>query len=158
MNWLHRHQILWICCLACGFSGCGQAKKAATELAAAKQQESAARKNAEAAAGVVFVVVKPDGSSQPFRMDDLKKLPLTTIFADGSPQEGPTLLAVLKAAGVAEFQEVAVTGREGTKKLARAEVTDQLVLDFNNRGSVKLASPTMPRDERIRDITRIEVK
>jgi len=106
----------------------------------------------------IFELVKPDGSKIPFLMNDLKNLPLTTIFADGSPQEGPTLLAVLKSAKVEEFKEVAVTGREGTKTLPRSEVTDQLVLDFNNRGSVKLASPTMPRDERIRDITRIEIK
>ena len=106
----------------------------------------------------IFELVKPDGSKVAFRMNDLKNLPLTTIFADGSPQEGPTLLAVLKSSKVENFKEVAVTGREGTKYLPRTEVTDQLVLDFNNRGSVKLASPTMPRDERIRDITRIEIK
>ena len=106
----------------------------------------------------IFEVVKPDGSKIPFLMNDLKNLPLTTMFAEGSPQEGPTLLAVLKSAKVEDFKEVAVTGREGTKILPRSEVTDQLVLDFNNRGSVKLASPTMPRDERIRDITRIEIK
>ena len=115
---------------------------------------SIASKNPE----TIFELVKPDGSKIPFLMNDLKNLPLTTIFADGSPQEGPTLLAVLKSAKVEEFKEVAVTGREGTKTLPRSEVTDQLVLDFNNRGSVKLASPTMPRDERIRDITRIEIK
>ena len=154
----------WICPLIiglmCGAAGCGQAKKAATEQAAARQAAAAATagKNAEVLADAVFVVIKPDGVSQPFRMDDLKKLPLSTIFADGSPQEGPTVLAVLKAAGVVGFQEVALTGREGTKKLTRADVTDQLVLDFNNRGSVKLVSPTMPREERIRDITRVEVK
>jgi predicted flap endonuclease-1-like 5' DNA nuclease len=158
MRWRH----LLIIGLLCGAAGCGQSQRAAIEVAAAQQQAAAAaaeaRKNAEVPGKAVFVVVKPDGVSQPFGMDDLKKLPLTTIFADGSPQEGPTLLAVLKAAGVAHFQEVAVTGREGTKKLARAGVTSDLVLDFNNRGSVKLASPTMPRDERIRDITRIEIK
>lgn len=154
----------WLCPLIigllCGAAGCGQSKKVATELAIANQQAAAAAaaKNANVVGDAVFVVIKPDGSSQPFRMDDLKKLPLTTIFADGSPQEGPTVLAVLKAASVGEFEEVAVTGREGTKKLVRADVTEQLVLDFNNRGSVKLASPTMPRDERIRDITRIEIK
>lgn len=154
----------WLCpliiVLLCGVAGCGQAKKAATEQATARQAAAAATaaKNAEVLSDAVFVVIKPDGVSQPFRMEDLKKLPLTTIFADGSPQEGPTVLAVLKAASVGEFEEVAVTGREGTKKLVRADVTEQLVLDFNNRGSVKLVSPTMPHGERIRDITRIEIK
>lgn len=118
------------------------------------QKESASTPTAE----MIFELVKTDGTKIPFLMKDLKNLPLTTIFADGSPQEGPSLLAVLKSAKVDDFKEVVVTGREGTKKLARSELTEQLVLDFNNRGSVKLASPTMPRDERIRDITRIEIK
>lgn len=119
-----------------------------------------AKKNTanEKPADAVFVVVKPDGQKKPFTMQDLKNLPLSTIFADGNPQEGPSLPAVLKAVNADEYQFVVITGREGARKLPKAEITDQLILDFNNRGSVKLVSPTMPHDERIRDITRIEIQ
>lgn len=114
--------------------------------------------NPTAAVNAVFVVIKPDGSNQPFTLEDLSALPLTSIISEGSPQEGPALLDVLKAAGVTEFTSLAITGREGTFTFQSSEITPEVVLDFNNRGSVKLASPSLSREQRIRDITKIEVK
>jgi hypothetical protein len=105
----------------------------------------------EAAGAAISQVITPEGASVSFTVDDLKQLPLTTIMSDGSPQEGPTLLSVLEAAGVTEFAQVSLTGVDGSKTFKREEVTAEVILDFNNRGSVKLASPTLPRDERIRD-------
>ncbi len=53
---------------------------------------------------------------------------------------------------------LSLTGADGSKTLTRAEVTDQVILDFNNRGSVKLVAPDLAKDARIRDIVKIEVK
>lgn len=106
----------------------------------------------------IFTVVQADGSAKAFALADLRALPMTSIMADGSPQEGPSLLAVLEAAGVSDFAEVTLTGIDGTKTLTHDEVTAEVVLDFNNRGSVKIVAPDWPRDARIRDITQIEVK
>jgi hypothetical protein len=103
-------------------------------------------------------VIKPDGTTMDFTLDALKQLPLTSIMADGSPEEGPALRDVLSAAGISEFTEVTLTGADGTLTLAQADVTPEVVLDFNNRGGVKVASPTLPREQRVRDIFKIEVK
>jgi hypothetical protein len=79
-------------------------------------------------------------------------------MAEGSPEEGPALLDVLTAAGISDFTEVTLTGADGSITLAKADVTAEVVLDFNDRGGVKVASPTMARDQRVRDIFKIEVK
>lgn len=140
-------------------SGCQKQNDSKAQAAIARDVEIAAKTNSrnEKLADTVFVVVKADGQKIPFSMQDLKKLPLTTIFADGNPQEGPSIPALLKEVNTNEYQFLAITGREGTNKLQKVEITDQLILDFNNRGSVKLVSPTMKHDERVRDITLIEI-
>jgi hypothetical protein len=146
---------IFIATVVCFFCGCGRNQNAISDVAKSNQNSS---EKASTPSLIVFQLVRADGSMQPFSLDDLKKLPLATIFAEGNPQEGPSLLAVLKSSGVMEFQEVAITGREGTKKMTKSEINDEVILDFNNRGSVKLVSPTMPHEARIRDITRIIIK
>ena len=90
-------------------------------------------------------------------VEELKKLPLVTITSDGQPQEGPSLLSVLVAAGVTDFATVTVTGSSGSKTLTKAEVTPEVIFDFNNRGTTKLVSPTMPKADRVIDVVTIEV-
>jgi hypothetical protein len=144
---------IFIATVVCFFCGCGRNQNVISGAATSNQNASE-----KVSSLIVFQLVRADGSMQPFSLEDLKKLPLATIFAEGNPQEGPSLLAVLKSSGVMEFQEVAITGREGTKKMTKSEINDEVILDFNNRGSVKLVSPTMPHEARIRDITRIIIK
>jgi hypothetical protein len=110
------------------------------------------------AGDAIFQLIKPDGAVVEFTLDRLKALPLVSILSDGSPEEGPALLDVIKAAGITNFREVTLTGLDGSYTYARAAITPRVVLDFNNRGSVKLASPELPRDRRVRDIFKIEVK
>jgi hypothetical protein len=144
---------IFIATVVCFFCGCGRNQNAISD--GAKSNQNASEK---ASSLIVFQLMRADWGMQTFSLDDLKKLPLATIFAEGNPQEGPSLLAVLKSSGVMEFQEVAITGREGTKKMTKSEINDEVILDFNNRGSVKLVSPRMPHEARIRDITRIIIK
>lgn len=132
---------------------------AATPAPAATQAPASEATQAPAPAGdAVFQVVKADGASVPFTLDDLKALPLTSIVSDGNPQEGPAVLAVLEKAGVTDFSEITITGVDGSKTFTHDEVTPELIFDFNNRGSVKLVAPDLAKDARIRDITKIEVK
>ncbi len=126
--------------------------------AAEATQPPAAEATSAPTSDGVFDVIKADGTTVAFTLDDLKALPLTSIVSDGNPQEGPSLLAVLEKAGVSDFSEVTLTGADGSKTLTQAEVTDQVILDFNNRGSVKLVAPDLAKDARIRDIVKIEVK
>jgi len=108
--------------------------------------------------GVLFQVIKPDGSSVGFTWDDLNKLPLTEITVEGKVQEGPKLFDVLKAAGVTDFSEVSLSGSASPVTLTKAQVNDNTILDFNNHGTVKFASTYIPKPQWTKDVAKIEVK
>jgi hypothetical protein len=103
-------------------------------------------------------VVKPDGSSVGFSWDDLKKLPLANLTVDGKVEEGPRLGDVLKAAGVTDFKEVTLSGSASPATLTKAQVDDNTILDFNNHGTVKLASTYIPKPDWTKDVSEIRVK
>ena len=106
----------------------------------------------------LFQVVKPDGTKVGLTMDDLKKLPLAQLTVDGKLQEGPKLMDVLNAAGVTNFAEVTLTGSASQVTLTRAQVDDNTILDFNNHGTLKLATTYIPMPDWTKDISEITVK
>jgi len=106
----------------------------------------------------LFQVVKPDGTKIGLTMDDLKKLPPAQLTVDGKLQEGPKLLDVLQAAGVTDFKEITLTGSASPVTLTRAQVDDNTILDFNNHGTLKLATTYVPMPDWTKDISEITVK
>ncbi len=109
-------------------------------------------------ADTLFLVIKPDGSSVGFTWDDLKKLPLAVVTAEGKVEEGPKLIDVLTAAGITDFTEVSLSGSSNPVTLTKAQVDDNTILDFNNHGTVKLASTYIPKPQWTKDVSIIEVK
>jgi len=105
----------------------------------------------------LFQVVKPDRTVVNFTVEDLKKLPFTSIVVNAKPQEGPALQDVLNVAGVTDYRQVTVSG-DGSVTLTREQITPQVVLDFANRGTVKIASPELPIPSPAKDITLIVVE
>ena len=105
-----------------------------------------------------FQVVKPDGSKFAVTLDALKKLPLANITVDGKVQEGPKLMDVLKLASVTDFSEVTLTGSASPVTLTRAQVDDNTILDFNNHGTLKLATTYVPMPNWTKDVSEITVK
>ncbi len=106
----------------------------------------------------LFQVIKADGSSIGFSWDDLKKLPLANFSVEGKVEEGPKLSDVLKAAGVTDFSEVSLNGSSSPVTLTKEQVDDNTLLDFNNHGTVKLASTYIPKAEWTKDVSEIKVK
>ncbi len=107
----------------------------------------------------LFVVVKPDGSEVGFTWDDLKKLPLAQMEAEGKVEEGVKLMDVLIAAGVTEFSEVNLSGSSSPASLTLEQVQDETtILDFTNHGTVKLSTNYVPKADWTKDVDRIEVK
>jgi hypothetical protein len=106
----------------------------------------------------LFQIVKPDGSSVGFTWDDLKKLPLANLTVEGKIEEGPKLIDVLNAAGVTDFSEVTLTGSASPVTLTKTQVDDNTLLDFNNHGTVKLASTYIPKPQWTKDVSEIKVK
>jgi hypothetical protein len=112
---------------------------------------------ADAASSALFNIVKADGTEFAVTLDAVKALPVSQITVDGKVQEGPKLLDILGLAGVTDFSAVTLTGT-GTSTLTRAQVDDNTILDFNNRGNMKLATTYIPKADWAKDITEIKVK
>lgn len=107
----------------------------------------------------LFVVVKPDGTEVGFTWDDLKKLPLAQMTAEGKVEEGVKLMDVLAAASVSEFSEVNLSGSSSPATLTFDQVKDETtILDFTNHGTVKLSTNYVPKADWTKDVARIEVK
>lgn len=106
----------------------------------------------------LFQVITPEGRSVGFTADELRQLPLASIKVEGKPEEGPVLLDVLQGAGVEEFKQVTLSGGGSSLTLARQQITPEVILDFANRGTVKLAAPHVPKKDWVKDITEIKVE
>lgn len=113
---------------------------------------------------VYSVAVTRDGEIlRTFAVAELEALPAVTFTSEGKTQKGPTLLSVLDAAGVDDdFGEVVITGMgvrdEGRLVLSAEQLDDRVVLDFAERGTVKVVSPTLSWRERVRDVVEIAVR
>lgn len=97
-------------------------------------------------------------------LTQLQSLPNVSLSAFGKSEEGPTLLLVLELAGVKEFTKVTVVGMvrgrlaSGELTLNRDEITGDVILDFTNRGTTKLAGAQIPEDDWIIDVTEIRTE
>jgi nitrogen regulatory protein PII len=113
------------------------------------------------APGYAVKVMRGDTVLKQFSVAALRALPAVTIIADGKPQHGPTVQTVLTAAGVTSFTTLEVRGMglrdSGRLTLAAKAVTGDTILDFNDRGTVKIVSPTMDWRLRVRDVTELRV-
>jgi hypothetical protein len=95
------------------------------------------------------------------KLQTLPKIPLT---ASGKSEEGPTLLSALELAGIKDFNKITVSGmirgRIATTELTltRAEVTPDVILDFSNRGTAKLAGDSIPFDNWVIDVSEIRIE
>lgn len=109
-------------------------------------------------ASALFQIVKADGTKFDVTLEAIKQLPLARITVDGKVQEGPKLMDVLALAGVTDFTEVTFTGSSAPVTLTRAQVDDNTLLDFANRGTMKLATTYVPMPDWTKDIAEITVK
>lgn len=109
-------------------------------------------------ASVLFKIVKSDGSSFDVTLDAVKSLPLASLQAEGKVEEGPYLSDVLALAGVTEFTEVSLSGSSSPATLTFDQVDENTILDFNNHGTMKLASTYIPKANWTKDVSEIVVK
>jgi len=97
-----------------------------------------------------------------FDLAQLQAVGSKTVTVQGGIEEGPPLIEVLKRAGVREFSAVTIVGLgtrdSGRLELTAADVGPDTVLDVAKRGTVKVAGPAISREERVRDVTEIQVR
>ncbi|MBN2503446.1 MAG: hypothetical protein JXB38_21900 [Anaerolineales bacterium] len=108
--------------------------------------------------GALFQVVPSNGAPVNFTVEQVKAMPQVAIEVDGKTEAGPALLTVLEEARVSEFSSVTLQGLNFNITLEKSEVTDEVILDVTNRGTVKFASPTVPKENWPKDITLITIK
>ena len=150
---------LLVLILLFSLTACGTSTPAMTQAPVPQNTAEPASVSVEPpAVAAVFQVVKADGSKFDVTLDALKKLPLANITVDGKVQEGPKLMDVLKLAGVTDFTEVTITGSASPVTLTRAQVDDNTILDFNNHGTLKLATTYVPMPDWTKDVAVITVK
>lgn len=107
---------------------------------------------------VLFQIVRPDASVFDMTLAAVKGLKLTSLTVEGKVQEGPSLKDVLGLAGITEFSEVTLNGSSASVTLTFDQVDANTILDFSNRGTMKLATTYVPKAEWTKDITEIVVK
>lgn len=112
----------------------------------------------EETASALYQIVKPDGTKFDVTLEAVKSLPLASLTVEGKVQEGPKLMDILKLAGITDFVEVTLTGSSTAVTLTREQVDDNTILDFSNRGTMKLATTYIPKANWTKDITEIVVK
>ncbi|MFN8443860.1 MAG: hypothetical protein U0175_23980 [Caldilineaceae bacterium] len=138
-------------------TACQPASSATTTSDASSTQEPKGKTADNAGGSTIFDIVQADGTSQPFTLEQLKSLPIKSIMAGGKPQEGPAVLDVLASIGITDFQKVTIAG-DGSLTFTRAEVTGEMILDLNNHGTVKLASPDLPIPSPVKEVQTITVE
>lgn len=146
MNQLRRFNlILCLAIFAAVAAGCGTNNSKTTKV--------------DSSAPVLFKVIDQNGRQTDFSISALKALPLITATINNKVQGGPSLVSVLKKAGISEFEKVTVHGKDGTEcTLTFKQCDKKSILDFTNRGTVKLATKYINMDKWAKDITKITVK
>lgn len=113
--------------------------------------------------GAYHVTVTRDGRElASYDLEQLRAIGVKRVVVQGGVEEGPALLDVLAESGVTEFDGLTILGPgrrdTGRLELDGGDVGPDTVLDIAKRGTVKIAGPSIPRDERVRDITEIQVR
>ena len=90
-------------------------------------------------------------------------VPFSELTIDGDTQNGPLLTEVLAASGVEDWVSGEVVGFgegrvfEVALDLTADEINEGWILDVTNKGSLKLASADLPREQWVRDVGEINL-
>ena len=113
---------------------------------------------------IVLTVYVADEAVAEWTLEDIEsEFAAVTIVIDGDEQSGPLLSDVLAAAGVDEWTRAEVFGKgEGRSfdvaiEIFADEVDETWVLDITKRGTLKLASPELPKEQWVRDTGEIRI-
>ncbi len=113
-------------------------------------------------AGYHVAVVRDGQTLANFDLTALKAVGMIRVTAQGQPQQGPAVISVLSSAGVTDFARLTVVGLgvrdKGRLVLSRGKIGPDVVLAVSKRGTVKLAGPSIPQDQRVRDVTELLVR
>ena len=134
----------------------------ATSFAAGACSDGTTANTDPSAEDVVLRVVVDGEVTADWTLADLESaVPFVDLTIDGDEQSGPLLIAVLAASGVPEWESGEVIGMgEGRifavgLDISVSEVDDGWIFDVTNKGTLKLASADLPREQWVRDVGQI---
>lgn len=97
-----------------------------------------------------------------FDLTALRALPAVDVATPQSGgkkvQRGPLVQTVLARAGVHQFNRLLVVGQGASQSFTSAEINDQVVLNFDNRGTVKLADAEAPQSRWVPAVTALDIE
>jgi len=132
-------------------------------LAGACSEESTGATDPPADDVVLRVVVEGEVAADWTLAALEEAVPFSEMTIDGDTQNGPLLSAVLAASGVDEWDSGEVLGfGEGRVfevglDISSSSINDGWILDVTNKGSLKLASVDLPRQQWVRDVGEINI-
>ena len=120
----------------------------------------AAAPGSPGAAAYTVAVTRNGSVVRRFTVADLRALPQSAETIDGKTQDGPLVSAVLAAAGVRGYTQLTVKGAgvrdSGSLTLRSPHIPAGLMVDFSDRGTVKVCCPTLAWGQWVRDVTAID--
>jgi len=107
-------------------------------------------------------VVKDGVTVKTFTLAELHELPARRVVMQDQEQEGPSVLAMLEASGITDFEQLRVVGMgardDGLIVLKARDLSRDVLLDIAERGTTKLCGPAIAWEDRVRDVVRLEVR
>jgi hypothetical protein len=103
-------------------------------------------------------VVKPDGQTLSLGDAELSNAVASSVTAGGQSYQGVPLNTVVLLAGIQNYTQLIITGASNTVTLDKDKVTQDTLVSFSDQGLPQLVSGTLPADQWVKDITKIEVK
>ena len=97
-------------------------------------------------------------------LTELHTLPDVTLTIAGKSEVGPTLSSVLALAGIKDFSDIKVSGMlkgrlaTGELILKQSDITDEVILSYNNQGKTKLCGAQIPDSSWIIDVAEIHAE
>lgn len=103
-------------------------------------------------------IVKADGTTTSIDETSLQGLTVTQVTIANATRNGFKLSDVLQKAGVADYQQVIVTGSTGSQTLSKDQVNADAILSFDPVGTAELSGANLPQTQWVTGVTKIEVK
>jgi hypothetical protein len=139
-----------------GIAGCTSPDQSSTIIPGTTPQ-------IETGTGYTIQVFRGEEKAGELTLTELSKLDKVQFNADGKDEEGPTLMSALALVSISSFNEITFygysRGRLATAELTlkRDQINDQVILDFSNQGTCKLAGVDIPSNDWIIDMNKMVV-
>jgi hypothetical protein len=108
--------------------------------------------------GLTIQITKPDGSTTMLNDADLRNMPPAQISVGDKIENGISLGTLLNMQGIAEFQQLIVTGSGANLTLSREQAISDVILSFAADGSVQLLGSKLTEDQWVQGVSKVEVK